>query len=243
VLNTVTLLAFALTLAWERRRPGWRLPRVRGWWSRAIAANVGQGALALGIGVLWQRGWPGASLLDLPSAWSAWQAGTVAYLGGTFVFYWWHRARHEMPALWRCLHQLHHSARRMEALTAFYRHPLEVATAALLGGVVAYGVFGLDSAGGAVYSLLTALAQLFIHANVRTPRWIGWFVQRPEMHRIHHRRDHHASNYGDIALWDMLFGTYDNPARWDDRCGFAASRERRVRDMLACRDVHRDRTR
>jgi sterol desaturase/sphingolipid hydroxylase (fatty acid hydroxylase superfamily) len=240
VLNGVALLAFVVTFALERWRPGWRLPSVRGWWRRAVAINVGQGLLVLGVGALWQRAWPGASLFELPASWSAWQAGGVAYLAGTLVFYWWHRARHEAPALWRHLHQLHHSARRMEVLTAFYRHPLEVLSGALLGAVLAYGVFGLDASSGAVYSLLSGAAQIFIHANLRTPQWLGWFVQRPEMHRIHHQRNHHASNYGDIVLWDMLFGTYDNPPQWRGRCGFDAPRERRVHDMLLCRDVHDD---
>jgi sterol desaturase/sphingolipid hydroxylase (fatty acid hydroxylase superfamily) len=239
MLNGIAWLLVA-ALAWERWRPGWRLPTVSGWWPRAIALNVAQGLLVLALGALWQRHWPSLSLLSLPADWSAVQGGLVAYLSGTFVFYWWHRARHESPALWRRLHQLHHSARRMEVVTAFYRHPLEVVTGALLCSVIAYAVFGLDAQGGVVYSLLTASVQLFIHANVRTPRWLGWFVQRPEMHRIHHQRDHHASNYGDIALWDMLFGTYDNPASWRGRCGFDPRRERRVADMLLCRDVHRD---
>jgi sterol desaturase/sphingolipid hydroxylase (fatty acid hydroxylase superfamily) len=128
----------------------------------------------------------------------------------------------------------------MEVLTAFYRHPLEVLSATLLGSAMAYGVFGLDAASGAVFSLLTAAAQIFIHANVCTPQWLGWFMQRPEMHRIHHQRDHHASNYGDIALWDMVFGTHDNPPTWNGRCGFDAAREQRVAEMLLCRDVHED---
>jgi sterol desaturase/sphingolipid hydroxylase (fatty acid hydroxylase superfamily) len=234
------VLSFAAALALERWRPGWRLSRVRGWGSRALVINVIQSLLVLAIGALWQRWWPGISLMTLPEHWGAWQSGIVAYLAGTFVFYWWHRARHEVPALWRRLHQLHHSARRMEVLTAFYRHPLEVLSATLLGSTVAYGVFGLDAAGGAIYSLLTAAVQIFIHANVRTPQWLGWLVQRPEMHRIHHQRDHHASNYGDIALWDMIFDTYDNPPAWQGRCGFDAAREQRVAEMLLCRDVHKD---
>lgn len=238
MLNALVLACFALAFVLERCRPGWRLPRSAGWWPRAAAANVIQSLLVLGIGVLWQRTWSGTSLFELPASWSAWGSGTVAYLAGTFVFYWWHRARHGLPWLWRVLHQLHHSARRMEVLTAFYRHPLEVISATLLGSAIAYGVFGLDPMSGAVYAFWTAAVQIFIHANLRTPRWLGWLVQRPEMHRIHHQRNHHASNYGDIALWDMLFGTYDNPRSRNAGCGFDAARERRVTEMLLCRDVH-----
>ena len=38
----------------------------------------------------------------------------VGYLAITFVYYWWHRARHQSDVLWRVLHQLHHSPARLE---------------------------------------------------------------------------------------------------------------------------------
>ncbi len=41
----------------------------------------------------------------------------VGYLGITFLWYWWHRARHASPLLWRTLHQVHHSPSRLELLT------------------------------------------------------------------------------------------------------------------------------
>ena len=31
-----------------------------------------------------------------------------------------------MPILWRTLHQLHHSPKRLEIVTSFYQHPLEI---------------------------------------------------------------------------------------------------------------------
>jgi sterol desaturase/sphingolipid hydroxylase (fatty acid hydroxylase superfamily) len=58
------------------------------------------------------------------------------------------------------------------------------------------------------------------------------------MHRIHHESGLHKSNYGDITWWDMLFGTYENPASWNGRCGFDGDREQRLKDMLLYRDVH-----
>ena len=51
----------------------------------------------------------------------------VGYLVITFVYYWWHRARHEVPILWRCFHQVHHSPQRIEIITSFYKHPVEIA--------------------------------------------------------------------------------------------------------------------
>jgi Fatty acid hydroxylase superfamily len=127
-----------------------------------------------------------------------------------------------------------------EVLTAFYRHPVEVLCGALLGSVLVFAVLGLSVEAGAVYSLLTAWVQIFIHANVRTPRWLGWWVQRPEMHRLHHQRDHHRDNYADLPLWDWLFGTLHNPRGDIAACGFAPNNEARLSDMLQGKDVHRD---
>ena len=48
-----------------------------------------------------------------------WQGALLGYLTITFVYYWWHRARHEHPWLWRYLHQIHHSPARLEIVTSF----------------------------------------------------------------------------------------------------------------------------
>ena len=74
--------------------------------------------------------------------------------------------------------------------------------------------------------------------NVATPRWGGFFIQRPEMHRIHHERNVHQSNYGDLPIWDMIFGTYRNPPTYDGLCGFDEPRESMVTSMLLFRDVN-----
>ena len=141
--------------------------------------------------------------------------------------------------LWRCFHQIHHSAQRLEVITSFYKHPIEMTVNSLIGSALVYALLGLTPEAGAVYTLSTALGEFFFHANVTTPRWVGFFFQRPEMHRIHHEHGHHRNNYGDITWWDMLFGTYENPTRFSGTCGFDDAREQRLGDMLRWRDVHR----
>jgi sterol desaturase/sphingolipid hydroxylase (fatty acid hydroxylase superfamily) len=94
---------------------------------------------------------------------------------------------------------------------------------------------GRDAAAFAV--LMTGFAELFYHWNVRTPYWLGFIVQRPESHCIHHEEGVHAYNYADLPLWDMLFGTFQNPKRWDARCGFGAD-EARLREMLAGLNIY-----
>jgi len=46
---------------------------------------------------------------------------------------------------------------------------------------------------------------------VKTPKWVGYFIQRPEEHILHHQRGVHAGNYSDWPFWDKLFGTYRAP--------------------------------
>src|SRR5262249_50017403 len=101
-----------------------------------------------------------------------------------------HRAFHRIRPLWR-VHQLHHSAARVDVAGALYQHPLDaVLQLALLAGAVA--VLGLPREGAALAAYFALAAQLFVHANIRTPEWVGWIVQRPEAHSVHHERGLHA---------------------------------------------------
>jgi sterol desaturase/sphingolipid hydroxylase (fatty acid hydroxylase superfamily) len=222
----------------ERVAPGWKLPPVRTWPMRVILINLVQLAVVLLAGVSWERWFQEHSLVRLSAHVSPLAGGLLAYFAATFVFYWWHRWRHESDLLWRLFHQIHHSPQRLEVITSFYKHPAEMVVNSLLGGVLVYSVLGLTPEGAAIYTACTALGEFFYHTNVRTPRWIGYFFQRPEMHRIHHEHGRHKNNYGDIVWWDMLFGTYENPARFEKTCGFDDAKEQRLIDMLQAKDVH-----
>ncbi|MDO5625825.1 MAG: sterol desaturase family protein [Pseudomonadota bacterium] len=163
--------------------------------------------------------------------------GFLGFLLTSFLFYWWHRAMHASNTLWRVFHQLHHSARRLESLTAFFAHPLDTAAAVVISGVSSYLVLGASPAAAAIALLLTAGFNLFIHADKATPKWVGYIVQRPEMHTVHHAHNHHAQNYG-LPIWDMLFGTWCNPPERAARLGFDTDKAERIHDMLMLRDVN-----
>jgi sterol desaturase/sphingolipid hydroxylase (fatty acid hydroxylase superfamily) len=222
-------------LLFEHRNPGRSWRRVRGWWLRAGIINVVQFTLVLGTGWLWNE-WMGEHRLFSIAVWGATVGGLVGYFVITFVYYWWHRWRHEIGWLWR-LHQMHHSAQRIEVLTSFYKHPLEIFSDCLLTGVILFVLLGLNSQGAAVAVLLSGLGELFYHWNYKTPHWLGYIFQRPESHCIHHEEGIHRYNYSDLPLWDMLFGTFSNPATWDGRCGLGAGNEERVLELLLCLDV------
>jgi sterol desaturase/sphingolipid hydroxylase (fatty acid hydroxylase superfamily) len=225
-------------MALERIVPGWRLPSVRGWPLRVVLVNLVQLGVVTLAGVTWEVWLASWSIFHLSRHMSPVLGALSAYFIATFVFYWWHRWRHEVTFLWLGFHQIHHSPQRIELITSFYKHPGEMIFNSLVGSALVYTLLGLSLEAGAIYTACTALGEFFYHTNVRTPRWIGYFFQRPEMHRIHHQYQRHRNNYGDIVWWDMLFGTYENPEEFLYTCGFDDPKEQRLGDMLLYQDVH-----
>ncbi|MBK7842676.1 MAG: sterol desaturase family protein [Bdellovibrionales bacterium] len=223
----------------ERSFPGWKLPRVKTWAFRVLLLNVAQLGVILLAGISWEKWLNGWSLVQLGSfGLLVWFEGFIAYFLATFIFYWWHRYRHESPVLWRLFHQIHHSPQRIEVITSFYKHPIEMVINSILGSLIVFAILGLSLEGAAYYTFFTAIGEFFYHTNVNTPQWLGYIFQRPEMHRYHHEYQQHKSNYGDIVWWDILFGTYRNPVKFESTCGFDDEKEQRLAEMLAWEDVH-----
>jgi len=223
-------------MAVERMAPGRTWVKVPGWWVRAALLNGGQLCAVFLAGVAWD-GW---MLRHRPWSLGGWPpllAGAFGYVVHAFVYYWWHRARHASPLLWRWLHQVHHSPQRIEVVTSFYKHPLEVVTNGVLSSAILYVGVGLTPEAAAVTFVMNAVAEFFYHWNVRTPHWLGYVIQRPESHCVHHQEGLHAWNYGDLPLFDMLFGSFRNPRRWDGRCGLGARAEGQLGALLAGRDA------
>ena len=127
------LAVFAAFVVLERSIPGWPLPTVRTWWLRALVINACQIAVVVAAGLTWEHWFQRASLFHLPAYLSPWTAGIAAYFVATFVFYWWHRWRHRIDCLWLAFHQIHHSPRRIEVITSFYKHPVEMIANSIIG--------------------------------------------------------------------------------------------------------------
>jgi sterol desaturase/sphingolipid hydroxylase (fatty acid hydroxylase superfamily) len=229
--------AYLLLLVSETRLKGRDFPEVRGWRLKGLAFFAALLATSLALPIVLPVDWMKAnSLLDISSigVWSA----PIALLLTTLFTYWFHRAEHRFDWMWRTFHQLHHSALRVDIAGAFYTHPLEPAAKMTLGMIVAFLVLGLDPITAAITSTLTGLLSMFQHWNITTPHWLGYIVPRPESHCLHHERGVHARNYGDLPVWDMLFGTYLNPreALIVD-VGFGEAQAARLGTMLLMRDV------
>ena len=235
----IIFIVLTICFVLERLIPGWSLPKIKTWPCRVIGINLIQLGVVVLAGLTWEKWFSGYSIFRLSEYLNPVVGGLLAYFIATFVFYWWHRLRHESDFFWLYFHQIHHSPQRLEVITSFYKHPLEMIVNSLIGSALVFTLLGLDPVAGGVYTLCTALGEFFYHTNVKTPQWIGYIFQRPEMHRIHHKFGSHKNNYGDIVWWDMLFGTYENPKEFIDTCGFTPEREERLGQMLAFQDVHK----
>jgi len=222
----------------ERLWPAMDLPRVANWWARVAVVNLVQLGIVVLAGLTWDRWLARVALFRLQDHLGTVGQALVAYLVSSFVYYWWHRVRHDSSLFWRLCHQLHHSPRRIELVTAFYKHPVEITLNSLLSAAIVYPLLGCTVAAGALYTLFTALAEFFYHWNISTPRWLGYVIQRPESHRVHHQYRHHRQNFADLPVFDILFGTFENPRRFTATCGFDDWREDRFEDLLAFRDLH-----
>ncbi len=206
------------------------------WRIYAGAISAIQFAVAITAGFIFRDLFQHHAILPFPNDMPTPLAALLTFLLASFIAYWWHRATHNSDTLWRIFHQLHHSPERVEALTAFYVHPFDGLAAVLLNSIVAYGVFGATPEVAALAIMLAAVYNIYIHSDTKSPHWLGAIIQRPEMHRVHHKADHHADNYG-LPIWDIIFGTFTNPQSDAIRCGFAADKQKQIKDMLLFRDV------
>ena len=162
----------------------------------------------------------------------------LGYAVVSLASYDWHRSTHTFSPMWRLFHQIHHSPQRVDMSGAALFHPLETVAFLLIGALVTTLVLGLDPVAAALTGYIAAFYGYFQHMNIRTPRWLGFIIQRPEAHCIHHQRDVHAYNYGDLPVWDMLFGTFRNPEGFEGAVGFDQPATNRLGAMLTFVDVN-----
>jgi len=223
----------ALEMFWRARR----YATTAGWRIRALVVSAAAFGVSLAIGRAWTVVLPEWSLLNgvALGTWGGALAGILLY---ELMHYWYHRAAHEWDWLWRAGHQMHHSAESVDAFGAYYLHPLDAALFTTWAVIAFFPVLGLTAEASALAAAFLAFNSAFQHANVKTPRWLGYIIQRPESHSVHHGRGVHRWNYSDLPLWDMVFGTFRNPSgAVSAEAGFYAGASARLGAMLAFRRI------
>ena len=98
-------------------------------------------------------------------------------------------------------------------------------------------IVGLSAQAVTVFLFVTMFLGIFQHTNIKTPQWLGYLVQRPESHTIHHGKGLHRYNYSDLPIFDILFGTFRNPKSYEMDTGFYDGASAKVVDMLLWKDV------
>lgn len=161
----------------------------------------------------------------------------VGIIALSFAEYWFHRAEHRFAWMWRTMHQIHHYPQRVDMYGTAHGHPLEMLVQAALSTGVMVFLLGLDPAAAAIGGTVLTVLGLFQHMDIRTPRWLGYLIARPDAHFLHHERGVHARNYSELPFWDMLFGTFENPQRFTGEVGFAGDPRARLGEMLLWTDL------
>lgn len=237
-LSLWVLGTYAFLILWEEIFPARKLPIVRFWRIKGLTFFFTFFYVASYLPIFIDPFLAKYQLFDLS------QIGTITgILIGIFIYqlgvYAYHYAMHRFDFLWRTFHQVHHSAERMDSYGAFFHSPLDMIGFTLVGSVTLTLLIGIPPQSIIILLFIINFMGFFQHANIKTPRWIGFIVQRPESHSIHHGRGIHKSNYSDLPLVDMIFGTFQNPKNYQKETGFYDGASSRIKDMFLFRDVTR----
>jgi sterol desaturase/sphingolipid hydroxylase (fatty acid hydroxylase superfamily) len=134
----------------------------------------------------------------------------AAYVIVDFLFYWYHRAIHEVRVGWAA-HVNHHSSQQYNVGTALRASFVEAwiepffLLPALLVGINPIMVIALLS--------LNHLYQYWLHTrHIGKLGLLEWVMNTPSNHRVHHGSNlqYCDKNYGGtFIVWDRLFGSYE----------------------------------
>lgn len=238
-ISLIVLAMYGILMLWEALAPARELPKIKNWKLRGLTSFAVFFYLSTYFPLIWDTYLVDYQIFDLTSLGAGWGA-FVAVMIYEFGLYVWHYAMHKNDTLWKIFHQMHHSAERMDSYGAFYFSPMDMIGFTLLGSLCLVVVAGFTPEAATLFILITTFLAIFQHANISTPRWIGYFVQRPEAHTVHHAKGIHAYNYSDISLFDILFGTFNNPKGYEHEAGFYEGASKRIWDMLMFKDISKE---
>ena len=239
------IIILGIIMILERIFPDQQLKPVEGWWKWVIIINMFQLFSAILAIFTWEQWLQNTSYFKstvgfhLRDYASPFWSGVIAYFVNQWLFYHWHKARHEVYLFWILFHQFHHSASRIEAITSFYKHPFEIIIDSQIMAILSYSVLGIDSQATVWLSVFSAIGEYLYHMNIHTPRILGYVFQRSVSHRCHHRymKRLNCPNYSDFPIFDILGGTFENPEYCDEPCGFTPNKEIQRLNMIFFKDV------
>ena len=235
-ISLIILGLYGFLMLWEALFPARVLPRVKYWKVKGIVAFLGFFYLSTYFPLVWDTYLVKFQLFDL-SILGTYLGALVGFVVYQFGMYIWHRSMHSSDRLWKIFHQMHHSTERMDSFSAFYFSPADILGFSLIGSICLVLIAGFTAEATTLIILTTTFFAIFQHSNIRTPVWMGYIIQRPESHVLHHAKGIHAYNYCDLSLIDMIFGTFKNPKYPARETGFYNGASNKVTEMLLFKDI------
>lgn len=178
--------------------------------------NIGCGVTSQITGALWgvlsigmyQFVFQYASIASIPNVWWSW---VLLFILVDLMYYWFHRASHEINFLWNTAHVVHHQSEDYNLSVALRQSSF--------GGVFSMvfylplAVIGFDTNAFLFVKGLNLIYQFWIHTEAidKLPKWFEYLFNTPSHHRVHHGRNpkyidrNHA---GTLMIWDRMFGTF-----------------------------------
>ena len=180
-LSLILISIFAALILLEQIMPGRPQKKIKNWIPKALCFFIVYFYLSTYLPLIWDKYLMPYQLMNLQSV-NPILSTIIAVLIFELLIYFWHRTIHRNNFLWRTFHQLHHSAERLDTFGAFYFSPLDMIGFTLLGSLSLTVFVGISPQAITWYLYITMFLTIFPHTNIHTPRWLGYFIQRPESH-------------------------------------------------------------
>lgn len=235
-LSLAVLVSYAFLILWEEIFPARKLPKVKFWRIKGLLFFFTFFFVASYLPIFIDPFLAKFQILDLTGL-GIIASSIIGLIVYELVIYAYHITMHKYDFLWRTFHQVHHSAERLDAYGSLFHSPLDMIGFTLVGSISFALFVGLPPQTITILLFIINFLAFFQHANIKTPRWVGYIVQRPESHSIHHGRGIHKNNYADLPLIDMVFGTFKNPKNYQKETGFYDGASSRIVDMFCFKDV------
>ena len=242
LVDPISLIVYAILgglFMWEYALPARDLPDIKFWRLKGFLFFIAFLLLTTYFPLLWDGFLASYQLMDL-SFLSLTTQVVIGILLFELVQYGWHITMHKSNFFFRVSHQMHHSAERLDVPSAFMFSINDMIGLSLVGSVSFALIMGLSPDAITIIILATTFLGVFQHANIHTPRWLGYIIQRPESHTVHHAKGVHNYNYADLPIIDMVFGTFKNPKSYEHETGYYLGASNRVWDMLRFKDVTKE---
>ncbi len=148
------------------------------------------------------------SIFKIEDNWFTW---IILFMLIDLMYYWYHRASHEVNFLWNVSHVVHHQSEDYNLSVALRQ--------ASFGGVFSMMFYlplaflGFSPTAFVLLKGFNLIYQFWIHTEAieKMPRWFEYIFNTPSHHRVHHGRNpkyidrNHA---GTLIIWDRMFGTF-----------------------------------